>query len=482
MTKSLQPVRHYLVGAIGSASLCFSSFAFAATSTTDFEVISEGSLKSPNWVSGNFVGQHFRDLSNGILVAAVDSSSGGFDTALAANAPKVATKDVNTGIYVEGRFHAFGSGGGEWWYGPKISINWQTGGDQDGEAGWFENYIIDNASQNPAQLHTRLLNGFPGDDVGDLDNVYIGETEHDGSIYKHYLVYFDAWKQYWAVRQNYRNGGVTSIRPILDAWSTYDESLDDTVDGLSMKDRPFDGVKMNVESSGFHKRTFVFCDAYIPSSYNSAPTRTRSSADNEGDWCGSAAGLVAQLKGEPESVDRALLQSYGYEQLDANYEAEYLEALADTEYSNPPTTAEVQAVIDEVNGEVGTDFDNDGVLAINDACRNTSPGLQVDAEGCPTAAAFSALATSPASGRFTFADLEAVLGSVVVEAYMTDYEAEIAASKPQTEAELRSSVLKVNNEQLQGETNSGGSGGGGSVPMILLLGLMTLAMKRRRKS
>ena len=450
----------------------------AATSTQDFVRITDGGLSSPNWVSQNFDGSHYRELLNGTLNASVDSRIGGFDTAISGSAPKVTTKDVHEDTFVEGRFHAFGLDSGEWWYGPKISINWQENGPTDGTDGWFENYIIDSASQTPSQMNARLLNDYESDNPA---NAFIGETTHDGSVYKHYLVYFREWKQYWAIRQNYRNGGATSIKPILNLWSAHDLSLKDTEDGLSMQDRPFDGVKMNVESNGVVKQNFIFCDTSFPSAYDKAPSQTYPGQAKDAEWCRGPVALLARQKADPSSITMSDLSDVNLEQLDAQYAEDYIEALAEANYGTPIKLADLQAVIDEVNVSVSADIDGDGVFAIDDECRNTTQGLPVDARGCPTPASFALVASDPATGAVSYEELNAVLGSIVVESFMANYEVAIAREKPQTEQALRQLVVNVNDEQLQasGGGSSSSAGGGGTVPLTLLLTLLGLTVLRR---
>lgn len=424
--------------------------AMAATSSNDFEVIRDGGLSSPNWVSSDFEGSHFRELLDGSLNAYVTSTKGGFDTAIAGNAPKTTTKDVHPETFVEGRFHAFGEGQGDWWYGPKISINWQENGPQDGGGGWFENYVIDSASRTPAQMEAWLLNDYEPDNDA---NVSIGMTEHNGSTYKHYLVYYRQWKQYWAIRQDYRNGGATSIKPILEIWSDYDRGLDDQNDGLSMEDRPFDDVKLNVESNGVLKQNFVICDTVLPAAYNSAPTVNPTAQSADSNWCSGPVGLLARLSAQRASVTLNDLESAGLEQLAPQYLTNYATALVDADYSGRVQLSSLQKVIDDVNASVDADIDRDGVAVIDDKCPGTPTYLLfVDADGCPTAQSFTAIATTPASGVFNFADLQEFSGVTILESLMDEYEESLFSMRPNSKAELVSVLESVNdNTDLDGD-------------------------------
>ena len=141
--------------------------------------------------------------------------------------------DVHQDVTIEGRVeHNFGddiSNGSRWATGPKVSAI--------GESGWYENYIVENSSWTPEEYHEYYTE--PG---GYYNAEYLGETYHDGSVYKHYSYMHPAhgkWRMFWAIRQDYRESGEVHIAPILEKWRDN-----------GMKNGYLDWVEYNMELFG----------------------------------------------------------------------------------------------------------------------------------------------------------------------------------------------------------------------------------------
>ncbi len=228
-----------------------SAVVYAATSSGT-DTIYSGNYSSSAWQSNEFDGTKYRDLNNNRVIINVDHNNGGFDASFGGNFSIDKVDQVSSKFAVNASFEVSGSGNGDWWYGPKVSVNWISG-NPNGLAGWYENYIIDTASRSPSEMHTWLLNDW---DSNNPQNRYIGETNHDGATYKHYVFYFNTWVQYWAVRQTYRNSGTTSLKPILNKWRD---------NGLPNK--RVDGVKFNIETHGANYRDFKITRTCLPTSF-----------------------------------------------------------------------------------------------------------------------------------------------------------------------------------------------------------------------
>ena len=224
-----------------------------AVTTTGSETVYVQRFGTTAWESKDFEGSHKRVLSADDVLISMQNTTGGFDASFSGNFTADTVDEVSPEFKVAAAFNQEGKG--EWWYGPKISVNW-TNGDPDGMAGWYENYIIETATDSPNEMHARLLNDW---EPYNPENRYLGETQHDGSVYKHYLVYYSQWVQYWAVRQDYRNEGTTSIYPILQKWRQ---------NGLS--NLKVDGVKFNVETHGPNTQVFYIKKLCLPDSFSSA--------------------------------------------------------------------------------------------------------------------------------------------------------------------------------------------------------------------
>ena len=210
----------------------------------------KGGYTSPLWLSSEFEGTHERRFEGDTLVLTMDQTnegSGGLDTALARpETEKPTVAEVSSDLKVCFAYDIQLAGEGSWWAGPKISVNW-GGGQGDGMSGWHETYVIETASDDPATFEAKMKEYW--------DVTFLGETEQDGSVYRHFKFPFESWDQYRAIRQDYRSEGATSIGPILANWQA----------GGLPSDEVFDGVKVNIETYGPVTGT-VRIDADIPES------------------------------------------------------------------------------------------------------------------------------------------------------------------------------------------------------------------------
>ena len=216
----------------------------------------KGGYASPLWLSDKFDGEHERrfDGDTLVLTMAQRHPEGGLDTALARpEDEKPPLGEVSDDLTVCFAFDVDLRGEGHWWAGPKVSVNWDHDGGAE-IAGWHETYIVEIADDAPAEIEARMKAYW--------DVTFIGETEQDGSTYRHFTFPFESWDQYWAIRQDYRSEGATSLGPILRAWQEA---------GLPSAET-FDGVKVNIETYGDMAGT-VRIDADIPRSYR-APAET----------------------------------------------------------------------------------------------------------------------------------------------------------------------------------------------------------------
>lgn len=237
-----------LLSALSSYSSIAATSEKTVSSDKNERIYSTG-YSSPFWQSDEFKGTHKRTLTGSHLTFELNELAGGVDTAVAgADRPGLKVSQVHKDLAVCMILDVDSEG--HWWAGPKISVNWQSMLDKN-EGTWYENYIIDNASMNPEEIEEWVYSIHNGK--------FVGTTFQDGSEYKHYIIHFKTWIQYWAVRQEYRNQGVTSIKPILDKWQS-----------LGMKDHEFDGVKLNIEFHG-PAQAKVEIDGHIPRSYKSKP-------------------------------------------------------------------------------------------------------------------------------------------------------------------------------------------------------------------
>ena len=167
-----------------------------------------GKHESATWSNREFDGDIRReitgDVSNFSLTA--DIEKGRFDTGIAAVNPKVRVDEIDFGN-MSSNINVDLDGDGNWWAGPKIDIRQNKSG---GTAGWYENYVIENASRTPQEYHKRL----------GTNGTFLGQTNDDGVTYNHYFMNHPDrdWKQFWAVRQNYGSSSSIDLDNIVDFW------------------------------------------------------------------------------------------------------------------------------------------------------------------------------------------------------------------------------------------------------------------------
>ena len=145
----------------------------------------KGGYASPLWLSDAFEGTHERRFEGDTLVLTMNQTnqgSGGLDTALARPEGENATvAEVSDDLTVCFAYDVQLTGDGSWWAGPKISVNWGEG-DRNGMAGWHETYVIEIASDDPATFEAKMKEYW--------DVTFLGETEQDGSTYRHFYFPF----------------------------------------------------------------------------------------------------------------------------------------------------------------------------------------------------------------------------------------------------------------------------------------------------
>ena len=201
------------------------------------------------WESDVFQGRVCRvaqqDASS--LYAEVDHTDGGWDIALAYRYPGgegIRVDDIPADLVANGRIQVnlTTTGNALWWAGPKVAVRKKGSSGLDGN---YENYVIENASISPDEMHERRMR---------RDSArYLGTTTHDGAVYKHYYNPHRDWTQYWAVRQTYRTAGPVSLRPILQKWRQ---------DG--MPNEMVRNTRFNIEASRNSQGSVVISDLSIP--------------------------------------------------------------------------------------------------------------------------------------------------------------------------------------------------------------------------
>ena len=179
------------------------------------------------WQSPNFEGDHVaitaRPDAKAVTVH-VDGGKGSFAGYVNEYVPQswngsLRLDDVHQDATIAGKVeHNFGNEN-FWVYGPKVSVRpcaKKSECENIWESGWYETYIVENSSWTPKQIHQSYTNP-----EGFYKGKYLGETYHDGSVYKHYKYVHPVhgkWEMFWAVRQNYRSSGEVQVAPILEKW------------------------------------------------------------------------------------------------------------------------------------------------------------------------------------------------------------------------------------------------------------------------
>ena len=213
--------------------------------------IQAGQFTSGSWISKKFQGEHCRELSatGTTLTTQLQVEEGGFDTGIWHSTTDNRIDDLHpeTTISAQTEIDLFDVEDKSWWMvGPKVSaMICQNCSLEDNLSTWYENYIIENASQSPDQRHEKCLNSPE-------KCQYIGQTAQNGSTYKHYLWKHNTWKQFYAVRQDYRTGGEVNIAPIMKYWRNNGHP-----------NHYLNGIKYNFESGNAVSGTVIIKDLKI---------------------------------------------------------------------------------------------------------------------------------------------------------------------------------------------------------------------------
>jgi len=187
-----------------------------------------GSNHSSVWTTDSFDGNFHRQITGDGEHFKIDleATTGGFDTAMIEVYRPTLVDDIDSQATISSTIDVKLDGSGEWWVGPKFSVKENV---SQGLHENYENYVVENASRSPKSYHDRL--SYMG--------TYLGQTVHDGSTYKHYYNEHNTWGQFWAIRQDYRDTGSVSLKPILNMWRN---------NGLP--NHYFNNMRTNIETSG----------------------------------------------------------------------------------------------------------------------------------------------------------------------------------------------------------------------------------------
>ena len=191
----------------------------------------------------------YRNFHGAYLYSGVWHSKGGWDTAIGTTYGIDKVDNVNKNYWVTSRYKVWGSGSGDYWMGPKVSVNWNNCSNPNGCSGCWENYIVDRSSRSPGEIDRFIK---------DQGGWYLGESWPSGIHYKYYRRPFSKWNQMWAVRQ-YDPGTAqvwTPVKEVLKKWRSY-----------GLPNKRIDGLRINVETHGENWREFEFSDVSIPGSF-----------------------------------------------------------------------------------------------------------------------------------------------------------------------------------------------------------------------
>jgi len=212
------------------------------------ETLVAGPYISPVWTE-DFVGSFQRDFNPTSLTVTVNGTQGGFDTAFGTNYNDTSlVDDVHPDYFIRADFAVSGTGDGYWFVGPKIGVGWS---EEPNNSGWFENYVVVNSSFSPTEFHQRNL---------EQGATYLGETTQGCDVYRHYVLPFGDWTQFWAVKQSYDEGGVIMMKPILDFWRD---------NGLPNK--MIDSLRLNIETGGDIDLAVTISGIILPIGFPSDP-------------------------------------------------------------------------------------------------------------------------------------------------------------------------------------------------------------------
>ncbi len=211
------------------------------------KIMLENNFVCPFWQSEKFEGTFCRTVAKdgSKLLIEISSKKGGTDSALTYNLDEpVKVDDVPVSASITSNtITEFETGSERWWAGPKMDVR-ETAGDR---VTWQETYIVENASDSPDVMHERRMKR-----IKEVGGKFLGTTEHDGAVYKHYCNKHNSWMQYWAVRQEYRENGTVSIKPILEKWR----------DG-GMPNYSIRRIRANIEFSGKLNGQVIISDVLV---------------------------------------------------------------------------------------------------------------------------------------------------------------------------------------------------------------------------
>lgn len=180
------------------------------------DLISTGVYHSTLWTTNQFDGNFCRQITGDAkhFEVNIEANSGGLATGVTRQNSIIRVDDMDSQARVSSTIDVALEDTRKWWVGPKMIIRNEY--KYQGLDGNYENYVVENSSISPQQFHERLtkLNGQYWETTG----TYLGQTIQDGSMYRHYYIKYATWSQFWAIRQDYRNTGSVSLKPILNLW------------------------------------------------------------------------------------------------------------------------------------------------------------------------------------------------------------------------------------------------------------------------
>lgn len=143
------------------ATLCLAASEAIAVESTNQDTLNYGGYNSPVWTDSSFNGSIYRNFWGGYLYTHINHTQGAIDTAIQTSYSATTVDAVKNDYWVGAKYII--NGNGDWYMGPKLSVNWDNNGHSDDATGWYENYVVERANKSPQQ--------------------------------------FESWNQFWAVRQ-----------------------------------------------------------------------------------------------------------------------------------------------------------------------------------------------------------------------------------------------------------------------------------------